>query len=70
MAEELRSLGRNLHIILFDKKMSKSNLAKKVGISQQMMSEIINGNKAPGAATLVKMAKALGVTVDELIKEK
>ena len=68
MPQELQTLGRNIHIILFDKKMTKSELAEKVGISQQMVSEIVGGRKAPGASTLIKISKALGVTVDELIK--
>lgn len=68
MSKELEKLGRNIHIVLYDKKMSKSELAEKVGISQQMVSEIVAGNKSPKASTLIKIANVLGVTVDELIK--
>ncbi len=68
MSQELKTLGRNLHIILFDKKMTRMQLAEKVGISQQMVSDIVQGNKSPKAETLIKIAKALGVTVDDLIK--
>jgi transcriptional regulator with XRE-family HTH domain len=68
MSQELSTLGRNIHIILFDKKMTRMQLAEKVGISQQMVSDIVQGNKSPKAETLIKIAKALGVTVDDLIK--
>lgn len=68
MSQELSKLGRNIHIILFDKKMTRMQLAEKVGISQQMVSDIVQGNKSPKAETLIKIAKALGVTVDDLIK--
>ena len=53
---------------MFDKKMTRMQLAEKVGISQQMVSDIVQGNKSPKAETLIKIAKALGVTVDDLIK--
>jgi transcriptional regulator with XRE-family HTH domain len=69
MSNELSSLGRNLHILLFDKKMSKIELAEKVGVSQQMISAIVQGQRSPASATLVRIAKALDVTVDELIKK-
>lgn len=68
MSQELSTLGRNIHIILFDKKMTRLELAEKVGISQQMVSAIVQGDKSPKAETLIKIAKALGVTVDDLIK--
>lgn len=68
MSQELSTLGRNIHIILFDKKMTRMELAEKVGISQQMVSAIVQGDKSPKAETLIKIAKALGVTVDDLIK--
>lgn len=70
MSKELENIGRNIHIILYDKKMSKSELAEKVGISQQMVSEIVAGNKAPKVSTLIKIANVLGVTVDELINKE
>lgn len=68
MSQELKTLGRNLHIILFDKKMTRMELAEKVGISQQMVSDIVQGKKCPKAETLIKIAKVLGVKVDDLIQ--
>lgn len=68
MSQELSNLGRNLYILLYDKKKSKSDLAKDVGVSQQMISAIVQGDKTPSSATLIKIAKALGVKVDDLIK--
>jgi transcriptional regulator with XRE-family HTH domain len=70
MAEhnELAKLGRNIHIALFDKKMTKSELADKVGVSLQMISAIVQGDKLPSSVTLVKISQALDTTVDALIK--
>ena len=68
MAEELKNLGRNMHMLLYERKMTKSELGKRVGISQQMISQIVSGNRVPGTANLIRIANALGVTVDELLK--
>lgn len=67
MSKELERLGLNIHTLTYVKRVSKTELAERVGISQQMVSEIVAGRKAPSASTLIKIAKALGVTVDELI---
>lgn len=68
MSQELANFGRNLHIVLYDKKMSKTDLAKKVGVSYQIISAYTTGIKTPSAETLIKISRALGVTVDELVK--
>ena len=68
MEKGVANLGRNLHILLYDKKMSKTELAEKTGVSQAMISSIVLGQKKPGAETLIRIAQVLGTTVDELIK--
>lgn len=68
MEKGIGNLGRNLHILLYDKKMSKTELAEKVGVSQAMISLIVSGVKRPSVETLLKIANVLGTTVDELIK--
>lgn len=65
---QLNNLGRNLHIVLYDKKMSKIDLARRVGTSSQMISYIVKGEKIPSTQLLVKIANVLNVTVDELLK--
>lgn len=62
------SLGRNLTIILYDKKMSQKELAKKIGISESVMARIVNDKKMPSVEKLVRISNALGVTTDELLK--
>lgn len=42
-------------------------LAETVGISEAMMSYIIKGFREPNVATLARIARALGCSVDELI---
>ena len=47
--------------------MTASELAKKAGISQTMMSFIENGGKNPSVKTLIALATALECKVDDLI---
>ena len=70
MAEELKNLGRNMHMLLYERKMTKRELGKRVGVSQQMISQIVSGNRVPGTTNLIRIANALGVTVDDLLKQK
>lgn len=68
MSEVLANFGRNLHIILYDKKMSNTALAQKIGVSSQIISAYTTGVKTPSLETLIKISNALGVTVDELVR--
>lgn len=68
MSNTMKNFGRNLYIALFDKKMSRKELAEKVGVSQQLISCYVSGDRSPSTETLIKIADALGVTVDSLIK--
>lgn len=64
------NLGRNLHRLLYQKKMTKTELGKRVGLSQSMISYIVLGRKRPSSETLEKIATVLETTVDELVKGK
>lgn len=68
MSQAMKNFGRNLYIALYDKDMSRKELSEKVGVSQQLISCYVNGDRSPSTATLIKIADALGVTVDSLVK--
>jgi len=51
-----------------EKKMSQASLAKASGIAQSTVCYIESGNKNPSIATAIKLAKALGVDLETLIK--
>lgn len=70
MKRETSLLGRNLHILLYDRQKTKRELAEEIHASPQMISAIIYGRKMPSVSMLVKIAGALGVTVDELLRER
>ena len=68
MSNTMKNFGRNLYIALFDTKMTQTELAKIVGVNREMITRYIAGDKTPSTDTLIKIANALGVTVDSLIK--
>jgi len=64
-------IGRKVLELMAKKGMKQIDLAKKAGIDQSRLSQIIRGvNKQPRMATLEKLADALGVSVDELLGKK
>ena len=48
--------------------MSQGDLATALSVDRAYISNIENGNKNPTLSTITKLAKALGVSVDELLK--
>ena len=62
------SLGRNIRIIAYDKNISLKTLADEAGVSQAMMTKIVQGKKNPSVPKLVKIANKLGVSLDDLLK--
>lgn len=56
-----------LKTILSEKKKTSAWLANQVGLSKVAVSNIITGKSDPSVDTLVKIAKVLNVSVDELL---
>lgn len=51
------------------KNWSQTRLAKESGVSQTYISELEAGKSAPTIPIVMKLAKALGVSVSELLEE-
>ena len=66
--EESRKLGGNLKRIRTAKKISQGDIADGLGVSRGFVSKVENGKTNPTLLTITKLAKALGVTTDELLK--
>jgi len=62
-------LGQNLKKIRTQKKMSQGDMARVLGVDRGYISNIENGKRNPTLATIDKLAKALGVSVEELLKQ-
>ena len=59
----------NLKEIRKEKGLSQKELADKVGIEQSALSHLETGRNNPTITTAQALAKALGCTVDDLIRE-
>ena len=68
MNGESEKLGKNLNKIRTDKKISQGDIARSIGVSRGFISNIENGKTNPTLATITKLAKAVGVSTDELLK--
>lgn len=62
------NFGRTLAIELMDRKLTKTAFAEMVGVSPAMISKICRRERMPSFEVAVKIADALGVTVDYLMR--
>ena len=64
------NIGENIRLRRIAKRMSQKQLAKKADVSATMISYIETGLKTLPLKTGYLIAKALGCTLDDLVKEK
>ncbi|OHA92554.1 MAG: DNA-binding protein [Candidatus Zambryskibacteria bacterium RIFCSPLOWO2_12_FULL_39_45] len=50
------------------KQMSQGDICRKLGVDRSYISNVESGKKNPTLSTITKLAKALGVSVGELLK--
>jgi transcriptional regulator with XRE-family HTH domain len=63
-----KQLGQNMKRIRAKKGMSQGDIARALEVDRGYISNIENGKKNPTIATIQKLANALGVSADELLK--
>ena len=68
MKDEARKLGENLRRIRTEKGISQGDIARGLEMDKAFVSNIENGKANPTLATITKLAKAVRVSVDELLK--
>jgi len=68
MKEEARKLALNLKRIRAEKGISQGDIVKATGIDKALISNIENGKTNPTLGTIAKIAKAVGVPIEELMK--
>lgn len=61
-------LGKNIKYLREQKEMSQGDICRAVGFDRAQMSNIEGGKGNPTLATIERIAHALGVTSDELLK--
>ena len=68
MKSESAKLGKNLKRIRTEKGITQGDIVRALGISRSFVSNIENGKTNPTLSTISKLAKALGVLTNELLK--
>ena len=68
MAEISLKLGQNLKRIRMKKKMSQGDIARALDVHRAYISGIENGKRNPTLATIQKLANALAISADKLLK--
>lgn len=62
-------IGRNLRSIRTDRKLTREQMAEKVGVSTTFYANLETGNKMMSVTTLKKIADALGISTDSILYE-
>ncbi|OHA18640.1 MAG: DNA-binding protein [Candidatus Taylorbacteria bacterium RIFCSPHIGHO2_01_FULL_45_63] len=68
MNNESTKLGNNMKRIRTKKGISQGDIARTLGLGRGYVSNIENGKTNPTLSTIANLAKALGVSSDELLK--
>ncbi len=63
----IKNISDNVRIQRTKQRMSQDKLSELTGINQQQISYIENGKACPKLETVIKIAEALNVTVNDLI---
>ena len=63
-----KKLGANMKRIRLEKQMSQGDICRKLDVDRSYISNVENGNKNPTLSTITKLAKALDVRIEELLK--
>jgi transcriptional regulator with XRE-family HTH domain len=64
---DIRRIGRHVRVLREKAAISQAQLAQKAGLSQRAVRELEAGRTNPSLATVVGVAGALGVGLDELV---
>lgn len=51
-----------------EKGMSQGDICRKLDLDRAYISNVESGNKNPTLSTITRLAKALGVSIDKLLK--
>jgi transcriptional regulator with XRE-family HTH domain len=62
-----RTLTYRIKEMLMQKELTQKELSEMTGITESAISHYVKGDRVPRGANLVKIAKALGTTADDLL---
>ena len=65
---EMQKLGQNLKRVRSKKGISQGDIARTLKVHKSYISNLENGKSNPTLKTIAKLAKAVSVTTDELLR--
>lgn len=68
MEDISKKFGENLKKIRLEKKMSQGDICRALGVDRAYISNLESGKRNPTLSTIKRIADALGVSVDSLLK--
>ena len=68
MKNEVLQFGKKLRDVRLKKKLSQGDIARILGVHRSYISGLERGRRIPSLLTVHKVAKALGISVNELLK--
>ena len=68
MNNPAKKLGENIRRIRLAKDMTQGDLCRKLEVDRAYMSNIESGKKNPTLSTIERIAKALSVSIEELMR--
>lgn len=68
MSSTAKRFGENIRRIRLAKGMSQGDLCKKLEVDRAYMSNVESGKKNPTLATIERIANALDVSIEDLMK--
>lgn len=68
MKNEVLQFGKKLREVRLKKKLSQGDIARILGVHRSYISGLERGRRNPSLMTVHKVAKALGVSANELLK--
>lgn len=63
-----QKFGENIKKIRLEKEMSQGDICRELGLDRAYISNVENGKQNLTLSTMEKVAKVLGVSVDQLLK--
>ena len=64
----MSKFAMNLKKLMIEREMTAADIARKTGMTQATLSRYINGKRTPNINSVIKIAKALNVPIELLLK--
>lgn len=64
----MSKFAMNLKKLMIEREMTAADIARKSGMTQATLSRYINGKRTPNLNSVIKIAKALNVPIELLMK--